>query len=76
LPNAPLPGILHHKPLNAAIWQLLTLYCPGGRQGNNQHNDYEKCTHFAGRVDGHCFAPVLFHAHCLMEEVCGFHKSH
>jgi hypothetical protein len=59
-----------------ATEQLLAQYCPGGRQGDNQHNDYAKCTHFSGRFDGHRDAPVLYRAHHPMEEVRGFHKSH
>jgi hypothetical protein len=48
----------------------------GGRHGNNQQNGDAKCTLFAGHFDGHRNAAVLYRAHCLMEEVCGFHKSH
>ncbi len=51
-PNSAWPG-LHWKPLDTAIGQLLAPYCPGGRQGNNQHNDDAKRTLFAGRFDGH-----------------------
>ena len=36
----------------------------------------QKCTHFAGRFDGHRVAPVLYRAHRPMEEVHGFHGSH
>ena len=59
-----------------AIGQLLAPYHLGSRQSNNQHNNYAKCTHFAGRFDGHRDAPVLYRAHRPMEEVRGFHKSH
>ncbi len=75
LPDAAWPR-LHRKPLDAAIWRLLALYRPGGRQGNNQHNDKATCPPFAGRFDGHCDAAVLYRAHYSIEEVCGFHKSH
>jgi len=61
--------------LNATIGQLLAPYCPGGRQVDNQHNNYAKCTHFAGRFDGHSDAAVLYRAHHPMEEVRGFHKK-
>ncbi len=74
-PDAAWPG-LHQKPLNATIGQLLAPYHPGGHQGDNQNNDYAKCTHFAGRFDGHRVAPVLYRAHRPMEEVHGFHGSH
>jgi len=44
--------------MNAAIGRLLAPYCPGGRQGDNSHNDYAKwTTHFAGRFDGHRALP-------------------
>ena len=41
---------LHSKPLEAAIGRLLAVYCPGGRQGDNQLNDSETCTQFVGRL--------------------------
>ena len=72
LPNAAWPG-LHQKPLDAAIGWLLAPYRPGGRQGDNQHNDYETCTHFAGPFDGHCDAPVLYRAHRPMVVFSGFY---
>ena len=74
-PDAACPG-LHRKPLDAAIGQLLAPYHPGGRHGDNQHNDNAKCTLFSGRFDGHRDAAVLYRAYHLMEEVRGFHKSH
>ena len=57
-------------------WRLLALYCPGGRQGDNQHNDNATCTHFAGHFDGQRDAAVQYRAHHLMDEVRGFYKSH
>jgi hypothetical protein len=33
-------------------------------------------TNFAGHSNGHGNAPVLYLAHCLMEEVQGFTRSH
>jgi len=75
LPNAACPG-LHQKPLDAAIRQLLAPYRPSGRQGNNQQNDNAKCTHFAGRFDGHRDVAAGYQAHRPMKEVHGFHKSH
>jgi hypothetical protein len=36
----------------------------------------KKYTYFAGGVDGHDNALVLYQAHCLMEEVQGFTRSH
>jgi hypothetical protein len=38
LPNATYPG-LHWKPLDTTIRQLITWYCPGGRQGSSKRND-------------------------------------
>jgi hypothetical protein len=35
-----------------------------------------KYTYFAGRFDGHCDVPVHNCAHCLMEAVQGFTRSH
>jgi hypothetical protein len=58
------------KPLDAAMRQLLAPYPPSSRRGDS------KCVHFVDHFDGHCGAPVLYRAHCLMEEVHGFHKSH
>jgi hypothetical protein len=52
------PGLLR-KPLDATIRQLLTLYCLGGHQGNNQQTYDEKYTYFAGHFDGHRNVPVL-----------------
>jgi hypothetical protein len=37
LPNAAWQG-LHQMPLEAATRQLLTLYHPGGHQGNSKQN--------------------------------------
>ena len=68
--------VLLRKPLDATIGQLLTPYCPGGGQGDNQQNDNAKYPPFAGHFDGRGGAPVLYHTHRLMEEVYGFHKSH
>jgi hypothetical protein len=74
-PDVACPGLLQ-KPLDAAIEQLLTMYCPGGRQGDNQQNNNAKYTYFAGRFDGHHDAPVRYREYCPMEEVCGFQRSH
>jgi len=60
-PNAALPG-LHWKPLDAVIGRLLAPYCPGGHQGDNQLSNYETCTQFVGRFDGHRDAAVLLRA--------------
>ena len=73
-PDAAWPG-LHWKPLDAAIGRLLAPYRPGGRQGDNQLNDYETCTHFVGRFDGYRDAAVLYRADRPMEKVCGFQKK-
>ena len=35
-----------------------------------------KCTSFAGHLDGHDDAPVQCQAHCLMEHIQGFTRSH
>ncbi len=75
LPNAACPGLLW-KPLDAAIGQLIALYCPGVYQGGSKQYKEVICTHFDGRFDGHRDAVVLYHVHCPIEEVQGFHKSH
>ena len=72
--NVACPGLLR-KPREATIGWLRTPYCLGGRQGDNRQTYNEKYTHFAGHFDGHRDAPVLYHAHCPMEEVQGFPKS-
>ena len=41
LSNAACPG-LTWKPLDTAIGQLLSQYCPGGCQGDSKHNINEK----------------------------------
>ena len=69
------PGLLQ-KPLDAAIRQLLTPYCPVGRQGENQHNDDAKYPPFASHFDGRVNRPVLYPTHRPMEVIYGFHKSH
>jgi hypothetical protein len=65
-PNAACPGLLW-KPLDVGIGQLLAPYRPSGCQGN-RHKD--------GHFDGHGNALVRNHAHCLMEEVQSFTRSH
>jgi hypothetical protein len=47
------------KPLDAAVGQLLSLYCPGGCQGNIKQNNDDKCTNFAIRFDGRGGMPVV-----------------
>jgi hypothetical protein len=64
-----------HTVLNLAIGRLLAPYRPGGRQGDNQHSDNAKYTHFDGHFDGDRDAAVVYRKHRPMEEVCGFHKS-
>jgi hypothetical protein len=66
----------HWKPLDATIGQLLAPYRLGSHQGNSKQNNDVICTHFDCHFDGHSNAAVLYHAHCLMKEVKGFHKSH
>jgi hypothetical protein len=61
-PNVDCPGLLQ-KPLDAAIGQLFTPYCPGGREGDTQQNDDAKYTKFAGHFDGNHDAVVGYQAH-------------
>ena len=74
-PNVACPG-LHQKPLNTTIGQLLSLYCPCGRQGDIKQNNDKKCTNFAVCFDGRGGAPVWYCMHRPMEEVHGFPRSH
>jgi len=70
------PG-LSYKPLNSAIGLLLAPYRPGGRQGDNQHNDEQNAPPpFAVHFDGRGDVAVRYRSHHPMEEVRGFHKSH
>ena len=58
--NVTCPG-LFRKPLDATIGRLLTLYCPGGLQGDNQEqNNNAQYTCFAGHFDGHRDAAVQY----------------
>ena len=68
LPSAACPG-LHWKPLDASI-------CLGGRRGDSKQNNDVLCTPFDDHFNGFCDVVVLYHAHCLIEVVKGFHKSH
>ena len=67
-PDAAWPG-LHWKPPDAVIGQLLAPYCPGGCQGNNQHNNNGTCTHFVGSFDGHCDATTTKYHHRASTDV-------
>ena len=49
-----------HTVLNLAIGRLLAPYRPGGRQGDNQHSDNAKYTHFDGHFNGDRDAAVLY----------------
>ncbi len=74
-PDTACPGLLR-KPLDAAIRQLLAPYCPSCRQANSKQKDNKKWINFAGHFDGHGGVPVQYPAHCLVEEVQGFGRSH
>jgi hypothetical protein len=50
----------HDQGYTGSIGRLLAPYCPGGQQGDNQQNNDAKCTHFAGRFDGHRNAAVQY----------------
>jgi hypothetical protein len=73
-PDAAWPG-LYLKPLDAAIGRLLAPYRPGGRQGDNQHSDNAKYSHFDGHFDGDRDAAVLYPAHCPMDLFVAFIKA-
>ena len=66
----------YRKPLDAAIGRLLAPHCSRGCQGDSKQTTINKYTHFAGRFDGHHDAVVQYRAHCSMEEVQGFTRSH
>jgi hypothetical protein len=69
------PGQLQ-KPLDAIIRRLITPYCLGSRQVDNQQTFDEKYTYFAGHFDGHRDAQVLYRVHRPMQEVQSFPKSY
>ena len=43
---------------------------------NNQINDNRKCRHIVGSFNGHAYALVRWGAHCPMEHIPGFTRSH
>ena len=61
---------MRHRPM------LLAPYRLGGRQGNSKQNNNVSCTLFDGHFGGHRNVAVLYHVHCPMEVVQGFHISH
>ena len=78
LTNA-LCSALQFKPLDAAIVQLLSPYCPGDRQGpiqtSKKHNK-NKCTSLAGHFDVQGDAPVQYRGNQLMRRAQHFNWSH
>jgi hypothetical protein len=60
---------LHGKPLDAAIGQLLALYCPGGHQGNRQTHNNQQIHQRNGHYNGRGVVPVQYCAHLPIEEV-------
>jgi hypothetical protein len=49
---------------------------PATARATGKQTTINKYTYKAGHFDGHGNAPVRNHAHCLMEEVQGFTRSH
>ena len=54
---------------------LLRIALAVARETGNK-TEMQNVTTLADHFDGRGIVPVLNHAHRLMEEVCGFHKSH
>jgi hypothetical protein len=73
-------SIQHVQGYTGSLWTPPSgdylLHSLGGRQGNSKQNNDVLCTHCDGHFDGHQAAAVLYHVHCLIEEVQDFHKSH
>ncbi len=49
---------------------------PAAARATGKQTTINKYTYFAGRFDGHGIAPVCKCAHCPLEEVQGFTRSH
>jgi hypothetical protein len=49
---------------------------PAATRATGKQTMMNKNTYFAGRCDGHGNAPVCYRAHCPMEEVQVFTRSH
>ncbi len=49
---------------------------PVATRATSKHTMMKKYTYFAGCFNGHSNALVRYHAHCLMEEIQGYTRSH
>jgi hypothetical protein len=59
-----------------ALGNYLLCIAPAATRATGKQTTINKYTYKAGRVDDHGNAPICNHAHCLMEEVQGFTRSH
>jgi hypothetical protein len=75
LPNVACPGLLR-KPLDAALGNYLLPITPAATRATGKQTTINKYTYKAVCFDGHVDAPVRNPAHCPMEEVQGFTRSH
>ncbi len=58
------------------LGNYLLRIAPAATRATGKQTMMNKYTYFAGRFDGHGNAPVRKCAHCPMEEVQGFTRSH
>jgi hypothetical protein len=58
------------------LGNYLLRIAPAATRATGKQKTINKYTYFAGHFDGHGNAPVRNRAHCLMEEVQGFTRSH
>ncbi len=58
------------------LGNYLLRIAPAAARATANETTTKTCTYFAGHFDGHGDAPVHYRAHCPMEEVQGFTRSH
>jgi hypothetical protein len=71
----------HVQGYSRSHWMLasgnyLLRIAPAAARATGKQTTINKYTYKAGHFDGHGNAPVRNRAHCLMEEVQGFTRSH
>ncbi len=59
-----------------ALGNYLLCIAPAAARATGKETTINKYTYKAGRFDGHGKLPVRNRAHCPMEEVQGFTRSH
>jgi hypothetical protein len=56
--------------------KYLLRIAPAAARATGKQTTINKYTYFAGHFDGHGNVPACYRAHCPMEEVQGFTRSH